>query len=242
MNRTILTLSMAALLLAAAPNPALAAKGPSSAEVDDGVAALTSGQRSLMSAAADTHTVALTDQSAATFDLEVARLEEKEARAWEASVTARITALRAASAVASKQDDGAAVEALAVEAVQADQAHAWTQARVAAARKRVQYETARVAWAKVNVDHAVLGVEVARLQTFKAHVEDSPRVDLEIGKTQTRLGKTGAQEARERLKRDTQHADWREAWTLAEGLTPAVDTLSAGNRAASTSNVALVEE
>lgn len=217
MSRALLSV----LLVAATLIPAVGhAVPPKRAEVDDALLRLEGTQKEALSAARADLDAAEEARRGVEHDLEVAKAEEKVCRAWAAVAAARVAALDEEIMLADARRDQALLAELARARVVALEGQMWRKERQRASVARVAHEQARLAWAKADEDRLQQGWEVRRLEGYQVVVGPDPKVDIEIGRAQSKFGRLGAQEARKRLKVERTLEEWTLAVRDADSLRP----------------------
>jgi len=209
------------LLTVALASPAWA-KAPTKKEIDQTLLGLSTADLAPIKDAEDALHAMEIHQETVQGELAIAKLDVTAAKAWvdaSKAVTGALDASRKAAEAASRTDE---LEDLAARQARAQQTTDWREARWEAARAAVSLQQARLALAKSEIDRASSEVELARLGVYNAAVGGSADVEVEIGKTQSKVGRQGTQVGKDRKKAEKAERAYDEAVAKAGQLDPSM--------------------
>lgn len=216
--RPHLLLALLALALALPAH----AKAPSKKDIDQTLLGLRAADLAPVKDAEDALHDFQVHEETVEGELAIAKLDVTAAKAWvdaSKAVSDALDASRKAAEAASRTDE---LEDLAARQARAQQTTDWREARWEAARAAVSLQQARLSLAKSEISRAESEVELARLEVYNQAIGGSADVEVEIGKTQAKVGRQGAQVGKDRKKAESAEREYDEAVAKAGQLDPSM--------------------
>ena len=152
------------------------------------------------------------------------QLDEKAARQWVDAGKAILKALQADAESAQAWGRLEEQAALAGELKRAESNLAWREARLEEAGKFSDFQSARLFWAKEQLQHDKTDVEHQRMAAYNKKVGGSADAQVEIGKIQQQLGKDATAEGKARQKMEKAEHAWQDAAAKSAKLNPTPST------------------
>ncbi len=209
------------LVLLALTVPAIAsAKAPSKKQIDEALLRLPESDRGRVTAAERDIADADARLTEASKDLDIARMDNTAAKTWvdaSGSVLKAIGVERKAAEAAARTAD---LERIATQQVRSEASRKWRKSRHDAAKARITYVQAKIAWIKAEQTRLDVVLKEAKLLTYQASIEDTADVAEEIGKTVTSRGKAEASSAKARDKMEKAEVAWQSAVATSKALAP----------------------
>ena len=196
------------------------ARGPSKKQLDEAMMRLPSTDVVRVTEAEDSLRVAADVLEGANADLGVARMDERAAKAWVDASNLVLKAIALDRKAAEEAARVADLDRLSTQQVRSEASLKWRMARLDGARDRIVYLQAKIGWAKARLDRLLSALKEAKLVTWKASVEDTPDIDLEIAKASESTAKADGTAAKARGKMEKAELAWQSAVATANALAP----------------------
>ena len=210
------------LALALLAPAGLQARPPSKKDVDQTLLGLSSQDLSPVRDAEDRHHDHEQQIEAVEAELAIARLELDAAKSWHDAAKTVEKALEDSQKAAQAKADTEAIEDLAARLARAKQTTEWREARWQAEREHVSLQQARLSLAKAEENRSKEEIELARLTVYNDAIGTDADVEVEIGKSQAKVGRLGAQVGRDRKKAEEAERSYDDAIAKAANLDPSL--------------------
>jgi len=199
------------------------AKAPTKREVDQTLLGLSTSNLAPVAEAEEQLHQMEQHKTTVEYELAIAKLDLTAAKAWvdaSKAVSDALDASEKAAQAASRTDE---LEDFAGRKARGKQTTEWREARWAASRSAVALQQARLSLAKSEIIRAGAQIELARLEVYNEAIGTSADVEVELGKTQTKIGRMGTQVGRDRKKAEEAERDYDNAIMLVGQLDPSLD-------------------